>query len=81
MKKSMIRRLVTAILVIVLCAVSVCTVVAFNSSADDNIYGGTKKKTFEKTEAVEALLETANHFVVIKQKQMGGSHYAYTEAL
>ncbi len=81
MKKSMIRRLVTAILVIVLCAVSVCTVLAFNSSADDNIYGGTKKKTFEKTKAVEALLETANHFVVIKQKQMGGSHYAYTEAL
>lgn len=81
MKKSIIRRLVTAILVIVLCAVSVCTVLAFNSSADDNIYGGTKKKTFEKTEAVEALLETANHFVVIKQKQMGGTHYAYTEAL
>ncbi len=81
MKKSIMKRLITAILVIVLCVASVCTVLAFNSSADDNIYGGTKKKTFDKTEAVEALLETANHFVVVKHKQMGGSHYAYTEAL
>jgi hypothetical protein len=81
MKKNMIKRLATALIVIVLCAISVCTVLVFNSSADDNIYGGTKKKTFEKTEAVEELLATANHFVVVKHKQMGGSHYAYTEAL
>ena len=81
MKKNILIRLSTALLVIVLCVVSVCTVLALNASADDNIYGGKKTNTFDKTEAVEELMATANHFVVVKQKQMGGSHYAYTDAL
>lgn len=37
--------------------------------------------SLQKTALVEELLATSDHFVVVKQMQLGGSHYAYTDAL
>ncbi len=82
MKKSNVIRLSLALTLLVLLVASVCTVLAFSTSADDkNIFNGTLTQTFKKTEAVDRLLECSNHYVVVKHKQLGGTHYAYTAAL
>ena len=82
MKKSMIIRLTVALVIITVAVCSVVAALTLSSSADgDNIFGGTKKQTFEKTEAVERLMNCSKYYVVVKMKQMGGSHYAYTEAV
>lgn len=37
--------------------------------------------TIEKSELVDHLMDSATSFVVVYHKQLGGSHYAYTEGL
>ena len=82
MRKSVKIRLTVAISVILLLAVAVCSFLVFSSSAEDgNIYEGTLTNTFDKTELVERLLSTSQHYIVMKGKQLGGTHYAYTEAV
>ncbi len=82
MKNNVFKRLIVAIALMAICTVSVLAVLVTSASAEDgNIYGGQKTNTFAKTDAVEDLLATANHYVVVKMKSLGGSHYAYTEAV
>ena len=81
MNKNMKIKIILAAAVIVLSALFVCFAMTLSSSADDNIFGGELTKTISITPAVERMMQTSNHYVVIKAKQMGASHYAYTEAV
>ena len=56
---------------------------SFNAEADvEIVLSGVKKtQTIDVTDEVKELLEVSNYFVVVKAKQFGGSHYAYTDAL
>ncbi len=53
--------------------------VAFTAAADKT--GRITTKILNSSDLLESLMETATQFVVIKAKQHGGSHYAYTEAI
>ncbi len=55
------------------------TGLALAANADET--GKITTVTLEESELLNNLMETATQFVVIKAKQHGGSHYAYTEAL
>ena len=82
MKRSLKVRWAVALTVILLIAASVCAVLVTSSHAEDgNVFGGTLKQTFDKTEALERLMDCSHHYVVVKHKQLGGTHYAYTAAL
>lgn len=43
--------------------------------------GGKPAATLEGSELLSDLMEKTTHFVVVKHKQLGASHYAYTDAL
>lgn len=70
------KLLSVAVLLLLLCVV--LGTMAISLSADDK---ATLTGSFEKTPLVEELLQTSDHYIVVKQKQLGGSHYAYTDAL
>ena len=82
MNKSLKVRWAVVFAVILLIAASVCAVLMTSSHAEnENIFNGTLKQTLTKTEALDRLMACSNHYVVVKHKQLGGTHYAYTAAL
>ena len=72
MKKTVFRIIASVLMVI---TISALFCVSFNSSAAD------KTTTIDKTPEVEELMKSATSFVLVRQKQLGASHYAYTDSL
>ena len=83
MKGYSLKRIIAVLAVLTLCAAACLITVSFNSSADGEIVmnGAKKTGTIRITEDVEELMSLSNYYVVVKAKQMAGSHYAYTDAL
>ena len=84
MKGEIKKRIVTAAMVLLLVVSAVMTTLSF-SFADDVEVKGTKINTIKKdgnnTGMLEKLCETTPYYILVKHKHMGGSHYAYTDAL
>lgn len=72
MKKSIIRICALALMII---TVSVLFCLSFNLSAAD------KTTTITKTPEVEQLMQNATSFLLVRGKQLGASHYAYTDSV
>lgn len=67
---------------LILCLLLSCTLIMPASTAAAAGAEGTKTTTTVNSSALmEELMEEYTTFVVVKHKQLGGSHYAYTEAL
>lgn len=63
---------------IILLAATVAMVVTLVCVA---IPSSVKAETLKRSEMLDKMMETATSYVVVYHKQMGGSHYAYTEGL
>ncbi len=86
MKGKLTKRILTVSLVLMLIVSAVMATLSFTASADDKVkIQGTLKETIKKTnvntEMLEALTAETPYYVLVKHKHMGGSHYAYTDAL
>ncbi len=82
MNKKLIFKTSVAAAILVLITALVLVVLSFSSpELNEDIFGGKKVQTIKKTETVERLMSYTNSFIVVKHKQLGGSHYAYTAAL
>ncbi|MBQ9467477.1 MAG: hypothetical protein IJU52_00525 [Clostridia bacterium] len=81
MKRSMKIKIAILIGLTVAAALFVCSSLGLFAGAEGNVFGGDKMLTFPIDDNVRQLMETSNHYIVVKQRQMGGSHYAYTEAV
>lgn len=86
MKGKFTKRILTVSLVLMLIVSAVMATVSFTASADDEVkIQGTLTETIKKNNAnkemLEALTAETPYYVLVKHKHMGGSHYAYTDAL
>lgn len=83
MKGYSLKRIIAVLAVLVLCAATCVVAVSFGSSADGHIVmaGSQKTGNIKITEDVQKLMDYSSHYVVVRAKQLGGSHYAYTDAL
>ena len=85
-KNKSLRITVSALSLLLVIMTIVLTSFSFSVSADDEteVKGEltqTIKKTDANTELLKTMMDTTNYYVVVKHKHMGGSHYAYTDAL
>ncbi len=82
-----LRVLLSAVSVLLLIMTVVMASFSFSVSADNDEpeVRGTLTQTIKKTDANTDLLKTftseTNYYIVVRHKHMGGSHYAYTDAL
>lgn len=88
MKGKLTKRLVTVSLVLLFIVSAVVATFSFSSStvsADDVVVKGEKVNTIKKTNVNKSMLEALTtetpYYILVKHKHMGGSHYAYTDAL
>lgn len=72
-------RFAGAVAVLALITGVILSTLLFFSYADAE--GGKPAATLEGSELLSDLMEKTTHFVVVKHKQLGASHYAYTDAL
>lgn len=77
--KNIIKRSLSFVLLLSLMLTTFGTMGFTLANADDT--GKITTVTLNESELLNNLMETATQFVVIKAKQHGGSHYAYTEAI
>ncbi|MBE6638594.1 MAG: hypothetical protein E7616_03940 [Ruminococcaceae bacterium] len=78
------KRIIAVLAVLTICTAACLLTVSFKSSADEVVdFNGSTVKTgnIKITPEVQELLDFSSHYVVVKAKQMAGSHYAYTDAL
>ncbi len=80
MKKNNFKKILSVILLLAVVVTSLnFSGVALPSITD--MTGRTSTSFLRDSALLDSLMETATQFVVIKAKQHGGSHYAYTEAI
>ncbi len=83
MKGYSFKRIIAVLAVLALSIAACLLTVSFDASADGEIVmtGSKKTQTLKITEQLQELMDYSQHYVVVRAKQMGGSHYAYTDAL
>ena len=74
MKKRIIRTLASLLIIAFIAGV---TFVSFNSSAAK----ATTTTTIDMTDELEELMSQAVSFILVRHKQLGNSHYAYTDSI
>ncbi len=84
--KKSFKIMVSALSVLLIIMTVVLTSISFSVSADDEteVKGDltqTIKKTNANTDLLKTMMDTSNYYVLVRHKHMGGSHYAYTDAL
>ena len=81
-----LKIVLSAVSVLLMIITVVMTSFSFTVSADNDVeVKGKLTQTIKKTEANTGLLQTmidaTPYYIVVRHKHMGGSHYAYTDAL
>ncbi len=81
-----LKIVVSALSVLLIVMTVVLTSFSFSVSADNEseVKGTlteTIKKTKDNTELLKTMTDTTPYYIVVRHKHMGGSHYAYTDAL